>query len=180
MLETIASDEDLFGAERAQQAKQQQGWLADLKAGLLGGNLFRRFLQQHCSQGSQTSQICGHQTFSQAVSAIIRYSMPLYLSADISLLVHIGVLSGAGKTDMCWTLRVCLNQAEMSAVCYHQTIKQAEDQLCAIIKTGLTRLKLQLCAIIKHLHAVFMARTVQYHCIKYRVLLVENTSIVTG
>lgn len=72
MLDVVASDADLFGAERAQQAKQQQGWLAELKGGLLSGNLFRRFLQQHCSRGSQTSQICGHQAFAQAVSASLR------------------------------------------------------------------------------------------------------------
>ena len=73
MVEVVASDEDLFGAEHAQQAQQQLGWLASLKAGLLSGNLFRHFLQQHCSGNSQTSQICGHQAFAQAVSAIVRY-----------------------------------------------------------------------------------------------------------
>ena len=73
MLDVVASDADLFGAERAQQARQQQGWLTELKAGLLSGNLFRHFLQQHCSRGSQTSQICGHQAFAQAVSASIRF-----------------------------------------------------------------------------------------------------------
>ena len=72
MLDVVASDADLFGAERVQQANQQQCWLAELKAGLLSGNLFRRFLQQHCNRGSQTSQICGHQAFAQAVSAFLR------------------------------------------------------------------------------------------------------------
>ena len=75
MLQVIIDNAEPFGGDRVQQAQQQQAWLADLQAGLLSGNFFQKFLSQRCGPNCETSQICGHQAFSQAVSLMIRYLM---------------------------------------------------------------------------------------------------------
>ena len=73
MLQVVASDEERFGADRAQQAQEQQPFLLDLQAGLLSGNTFRQFLSQRCGPNSPMTQICGHQAFAEAVSGMIRH-----------------------------------------------------------------------------------------------------------